>query len=92
MIARHKNEAGEVIHPETGEIIPPELVTIEHKTNVVKHWNQGGYNMSKQERIDWYNDESNLTVLPGPGPDGNSARGAKLNMDFRQDTGPDYSE
>jgi len=91
VIAKHTNEAGEVIHPETGAVIPKDKVTIEHNYSVVTHWNERGFNMNQKQRADWYNNEDNLTVLPGPGKEGNSARGALLNEDFRQNTGPDYS-
>ncbi len=36
---------------------------VDHIIPVVKHFNDGGYLLSKAERVDWYNDESNLQWL-----------------------------
>jgi hypothetical protein len=90
VIARHTDENGDIIDPETGEVIPPDEVTIDHVTPVVEHWNEQGYNQARSERNDWYNDPSNLRPRRA-GP--NFSDGAKLGASgetFRQDPGPNY--
>jgi RHS repeat-associated protein len=88
VIQRNTNEQGEIIDPETGEVIPRDQVSIEHQRPVVDHWNEEGYNQSRPERADWYNDTDNLTVMS---KSRNSSEGARLGRTYRQDTGPDYS-
>ncbi|MDM5250394.1 GH-E family nuclease [Lysinibacillus sp. G4S2] len=74
--------------PETGSIIPKDQVTIEHIEMVVDHWNTKGFDMSRKERFDWYNNIKNLTVKPRSV---NSSEGAASGKTYRQDTGPNYS-
>ena len=87
VIKANTNADGQVIDPETGEVIPDDQVTIEHQKPVVEHWNEEGYNQTPQQRNEWYNDSDNLTVKP---KSTNSSEGAKLGQTYRQDTGPDY--
>ncbi len=65
-------------------------MTMEHNTAVVDHWNQRGYNMTRAERNDFYNDRSNLSpMLRGD----NSAGGGRMSaagVRYRQDVGPNY--
>lgn len=89
VIQKNTDKNGDVIDPNTGEVIPKDQVTIEHKKPVVEHWNEEGFNQSKQQRTDWYNDTSNLTVKS---KSLNSSEGAKLGQTYRQDTGPNYSK
>lgn len=46
VIAANTNAAGEIIDPETGEVIPPDQVTMEHILAVAEHWNMAGYNQT----------------------------------------------
>jgi hypothetical protein len=87
VIAKHTNANGEVIDPQTGQVIPKDQLTIEHSRPVVDHWNKEGYNQSGAERKQWYNKQDNLTVKP---QSVNSSEGAKLGQTFRQGTGPNY--
>jgi hypothetical protein len=87
IIADNTNADGQVIDPETGQVIPPDQVTIEHQQPVVDQWNTEGYNQTRAQRNAWYNDPSNLTVKP---KSVNSSEGAQLGQTYRQDTGPDY--
>ena len=87
VIAKHTNANGEVIDPQTGQVIPKDQVTIEHQRPVVDHWNQEGHNQPRADRVEWYNNKDNLTVKP---KSVNSSEGAKLGQTFRQDTGPNY--
>ena len=90
IIAQNTSPTGDVIDPNTGEVIPPDQVTIEHIMPVAEHWNTIGHNTTKEARTDWYNLESNLTVMPKRQ---NSAEGAERQNEglvFRQDTGPNY--
>jgi hypothetical protein len=89
VIAQHTNANGEVIDPQTGQVIPEDQVTIEHSRPVVDHWNTEGYDQSGAERAQWYNNKDNLTVKPRSV---NSSEGAKLGQSqtFRQTTGPNY--
>lgn len=88
VIKSHTDENGNIIDPETGEIIPKDQVTIEHGEKVVEHWNRIGRNQSKAERTEWYNNKSNLTVKP---KSVNSSEGAAAKLKFRQDVGPNYT-
>ena len=84
----HTDTHGNIIDPETGSIIPKDQVTIEHIEMVVDHWNTEGFDMSRKERFDWYNNIENLTVKPRSV---NSSEGAASGKTYRQDTGPNYS-
>ena len=61
--------------------------TIEHVIPVVDHWNEYGYDQTKQQRKQWYHDFDNLILLCGPC---NSAKGGGGSY-YRIDTGPNYS-
>lgn len=87
VIAKHTDAKGNVIDPETGQIIPKDQVTIEHKRSVVDHWNKEGYNQTQAERNAWFNDPDNLSVKP---KSANSSEGATVGQTYRQDVGPDY--
>jgi hypothetical protein len=87
VIKRHTDEAGNVIDPVTGEVIPPEQVTLDHIEPVVEHWNTRGYNMTRAERTRWFNEPENLRVAPQPR---NSAEGAMMPT-YRQDVGTGYT-
>jgi len=89
VIKANTNARGQIIDPATGDVIPASQVTIEHKMPVVQHWNTQGYNQTKQQRKDWYNDENNLTVKPKAT---NSGEGAKMPDQYRQDTGLNYEK
>ncbi|WP_452228999.1 RHS repeat domain-containing protein, partial [Lacinutrix sp. MEBiC02404] len=88
VIKKHTDKNGNVIDPETGNIIPPGKVSIEHKEPVVAHWNSRGRNQTKAQRNRWYNKKSNLTVKEiGP----NKSEGGANKMNFNQNTGKNYS-
>lgn len=55
---------------------------------VVTHWNQEGYNQSREQRAAWYNSSENLTVLR---KSSNSSAGAQLGETYRQDVGSQYT-
>jgi hypothetical protein len=73
-----------------GEIIddPGTNLTYEHRTPVVEHWNTQGYNQSRPERIDFYNDLDNLVPMHRSE---NSSGGGSMTTRYRQDPGDDYS-
>lgn len=75
-----------------GKVVPrdhPDM-TMEHNTPVVEHWNQGGYDMTRAQRNDFYNDRSNLSpMLRGDNSSGGGAMSA-AGVRYRQDTGPNY--
>jgi uncharacterized Zn-binding protein involved in type VI secretion len=65
-------------------------LTIEHNKPVVEHWNEKGYNSSRAERNDFYNDTENMSLML---KSTNSSEGGKMSgagVRYRQDTGPDY--
>jgi ElaB/YqjD/DUF883 family membrane-anchored ribosome-binding protein len=72
----------------SGNIVPSDQLTYEHRMPVVEHWNTGGNNMSRAERNDFYNDTGNLEPMTRSK---NSSGGALLGMTYRQDAGPNYS-
>ena len=72
-----------------GRRIPYKDLTYDHNPPVVKHWNDGGNNMSRRERIDYYNDPNHLTPMRSAE---NSAAGGRLRIRYSQDTGPNYSQ
>jgi hypothetical protein len=74
---------------EQGRRIPYDQLTYDHRPPVVEHWNSGGRDMSRADRIDWYNDPSHLRPMRGAD---NSAAGGRLRMRYSQDVGPNYSE
>ncbi len=88
VLEANTNSQGQVIDPQTGEVIPKSEVTIEHKRAVVDHYNEEGYNQTAKERATWYNDENNLTVKRKKQ---NSSEGAKMKKTYRQDVGPAYA-
>jgi hypothetical protein len=88
VIRRHTNSKGQIIDPETGKVIPPDQVTIEHKMPVVEHWNKYGRNQTRAERVEWFNDLNNLTVKPASA---NKSDGAKLGQTFNQRPSRNYS-
>ncbi|MGF6393746.1 PAAR domain-containing protein [Pseudomonas plecoglossicida] len=66
-------------------------LTIEHNKPVVEHWNERGYNSSRVERNDFFNDVSNMSLRLRSV---NSADGARLRLQgklYRQDLGPNYN-
>jgi hypothetical protein len=92
VIRRNTDAQGQIIDPATGKVIPPDQVTIEHKTPVVEHWNTQGRFQTQQQRIDWYNDLNNLTVKPkSPNSAEGAARQAQPGGLFIQQTGAGYS-
>ena len=87
VLDRFRNSDGDIVNPETGEVIPVDQVTIEHLQSVAEHWNNEGYNQTRKERADWYNNVDNLSVLPRSV---NSSRGALNGQTMRQDVGPKF--
>ena len=87
VIKRHTGADGK-IRGEDGVIIPKSEVTVEHRMPVVTHWNQEGYNQSREQRAAWYNSSENLTVLR---KSSNSSAGAQLGETYRQDVGSQYT-
>jgi len=63
-------------------------LTYDHDKPVVEHWNEGGNNMSREERADAFNNPDNLTPMSRSE---NSSKGGN-GQTYRQDTGPDYKE
>ncbi len=74
---------------EQGRRIPYDQLTYDHRPPVVEHWNTGGRNASRADRIDWYNDPDHLRPMRGSE---NSAAGGRLRQRYSQDVGPNYSE
>lgn len=65
-------------------------LTIEHNKPVVEHWNEVGYNSTRAERNDFYNDTGNTSLKLRSA---NSSEGAKMGASgvrYRQDVGPNY--
>ena len=65
-------------------------LTIEHNKPVVEHWNEVGYNSTRAERNDFYNDTGNMSLKLRSA---NSSEGAKMGASgvrYRQDVGPNY--
>ena len=83
-----KNTINGVIYDKFGNPIARKDVTIEHNKPVVQHWNEGGNNMSRAERADFYNDTSNMSILTKAD---NSSGGGLMNDVYTQTTGPNYS-
>lgn len=54
---------GNYFDPYTGEFIPAEEATFDHIQPVVDHWINEGYNQTREERNDWYNNEDNLRPM-----------------------------
>lgn len=85
--------------PDSGKIWTPDLdivsrndprITIEHKTAVVEHWNEVGYNSPRSVRNDFFNDTKNMSIRLRSM---NSAAGGKMAAAgdrYRQDVGPEY--
>ncbi|WP_367871237.1 RHS repeat-associated core domain-containing protein [Luteolibacter sp. Populi] len=88
VIAENTDAQGNIIDRETGFVIPRNQLSLEHQRPVVQHWNEEGFNMTKKQRRDWFNDTSNLTVKP---KSKNSSEGAKMKDRYRQETGEGYS-
>ena len=66
-------------------------LTIEHNKPVVEHWSERGYNSTRVERNDFYNDTENMSLKLRST---NSSEGASMAIDgirYRQDVGPDYN-
>jgi uncharacterized Zn-binding protein involved in type VI secretion len=66
-------------------------LTIEHNKPVVEHWNERGYNSSRAERNDFYNNTDNMSLRF---KSANSSDGGKMSAQgirYRQDTGPEYN-
>ena len=79
---------GNYINPETGEIIPAEEATFDHNPPIVQRWNESGYNQSRQERIEDYNDVDKLRPMCRSQ---NCSEGARNGQNMRQTTGPNFS-
>jgi hypothetical protein len=87
LIRQATDSAGNVHDAVSGEIIPPDEITIDHIQSVAKHWNTKGRFQTKEQRIDWFNDPGNLRVRrKGP----NSSEGARSGRTFIQETGDGY--
>lgn len=70
--------------PLTGDTAP----TIDHKTPVVKHWNDKGYDTNQPTRRSFYTLEGKpLSVIPQKD---NSSLGAKGEGEYRPDLGPSF--
>ena len=65
-------------------------LTIEHNTAVVEHWNQKGYNLSRADRNDFYNDTSGLSLRLRSANSSDGGKMAASGVRYRQDVGPDY--
>jgi hypothetical protein len=79
------------IRSEDGDILERSQITIEHIKPIVIHWNEKGYNSSRNIRNDFYNDTLNMTILSR---ESNSRGGGRLSTQgirFRQDVGSNYS-
>jgi Hemolysin coregulated protein Hcp (TssD) len=66
-------------------------VTIEHNKPVAEHWNEKGRNQTREERAEFYNDESNWSLK---GDAENKSGGSKVKRDtggYKQETGPNYT-
>lgn len=66
-------------------------VTIEHKTAVVTHWNELGYNSSRAVRNDFYNNIDNMTIRLRSANSSDGGRMSSQGIRYEQKTGPDYS-
>ncbi|AHG43349.1 type IV secretion protein Rhs [Pseudomonas syringae CC1557] len=66
-------------------------LTIEHNKPVVEHWNEQGYNSTRAERNDFYNNTKDLSLKLKVE---NSRQGGVMSASgvrYRQDVGPDYN-
>jgi RHS repeat-associated protein len=91
VIKKHTGADGK-IRDRDGNVIKRKDVTIEHDPCVVDHWNNGGNNMSRKERADYYNDPKNLSILPkGKNSSEGASRGHEDGGTYVQTTGPNYS-
>jgi hypothetical protein len=88
VLAKYTSEAGEVVDPLNGEVIPPEELTLDHIMPVVQHWNEVGRFASYSVRKAWYNTVDNLRPMSRSS---NSRNGATLGDIFSQEVGPAYS-
>lgn len=84
VIKNNTDANGNIRDPETNKVIPPEKVTIEHKKPVVEHWNEEGFNQTRKQRREWYNNKDNLTVKEKAA---NSSEVAKMKKTYRQEAG-----
>ncbi|MFG2825164.1 LamG-like jellyroll fold domain-containing protein [Kitasatospora sp. NPDC048365] len=75
----------------SGEVIEFNDLTYDHSPMVVEHWNMEGYNSSRAERNDFYNEVSGMTAMGRPENSSHGSRMAHSGIRYRQDTGPEYS-
>ncbi|MFF2926907.1 DUF6531 domain-containing protein [Streptomyces celluloflavus] len=71
-----------------GDIVPSDELTYEHLNPVVQHWNSTGYDSDRTTRNDFYNDVDHMEPMSRSE---NSSGGARMGVNYRQDTGPNYS-
>ncbi|GLU40013.1 GH-E family nuclease [Pseudomonas sp. NBRC 100443] len=65
-------------------------ITIEHNKPVVEHWNETGYNAPRAERLDFYNETSNMSIRLRSANSSDGARIGTNGVRYRQDIGPGY--
>ncbi|WP_263228055.1 PAAR domain-containing protein [Pseudomonas alabamensis] len=84
-------DAGKVVTVDQDVVhIDDPRITIEHVVPVVEHWNTQGYNSTRAERNNFYNNIDNMTIRLRSA---NSSDGGKMSargVRYRQDVGPNY--
>ena len=73
---------------ETGEVIPAEEAIFDHNPPIVQRYNEEGYNQSRAERADDFNDVDKLRPMCRSQ---NCSEGARNGQNMRQDKGPNFS-
>ena len=85
--------------PDAGKILTSDMdvvsrsdprITIEHKTPVVEHWNTKGYNSTKAERNDFFNDTNNMSIRLRSANSSDGGTMAAKGVRYRQDVGPNF--
>ncbi|POA28741.1 GH-E family nuclease [Pseudomonas sp. GW456-12-1-14-TSB6] len=85
--------------PDAGKILTSDMdvvsrndprITIEHKTPVVEHWNTKGYNSTKAERNDFFNDTNNMSIRLRSANSSDGGTMAAEGVRYRQDVGPNF--
>ncbi|WIX85701.1 RHS repeat-associated core domain-containing protein [Amycolatopsis sp. DG1A-15b] len=72
-----------------GNPIPFKELTYDHNPPVVRHWIDEGYDQSRAERADWYNNTDEMEAMTR---EENSRRGALLTEEYQmQAPGPNHS-
>jgi hypothetical protein len=86
---RKSNEFLDELKP--GESWPKSKATIDHKTHVVKHWNDGGGNNMRQDaRAEWFNETNNLQIASKKNNSSDGAQVRKAGFVYLPVVGPNF--